>query len=281
LKLARMIGHKNVCRMFDLGRDKDKYFITMEYVPGEDLRRFIRRVGRLPVNKAVTVARQLSEGLAEAHRLGIVHRDLKPQNIIIDDDGNAKIMDFGIAREMDARGLTGEGVMIGTPEYMSPEQVDTKVVDHRSDIYSLGVILYEMLTGSVLFTGETPMGIAMKHKTENPPDPSESNPLVPKDLSLLVLKCLEKEKEARYPTADTLAAELRRLEQDMPTAETSPRQKTRTSKEITLTVERKNLFVVGAAMVTVIAAVFVLWQFVLRKAPPHQIAVESSSPYLH
>jgi serine/threonine protein kinase/tetratricopeptide (TPR) repeat protein len=267
LKLARMIGHKNVCRMFDLGRDKGHYFITMEYVPGEDLKSFIRRVGCLPVNKAVAIARQLSEGLAEAHRLGIVHRDLKPQNIIIDNEGNARIMDFGIARELAAKGLTGEGVIIGTPEYMSPEQVEAKAVDHRTDIYSLGIILYEMLTGTVLFTGETPLGIAVKHKTEDPPDPSESNPLVPEDLSRLVLKCLEKDKEARYQTAAALAADLRLLEQDMPTVETTATRKSRTSKEITLTVERKNLFVAGAVIVAVVAAVFALWLFVLRKPP--------------
>jgi serine/threonine protein kinase/tetratricopeptide (TPR) repeat protein len=268
LKLARQIAHQNVCRMFDLGRDKDRYFITMEYVPGEDLKSFIRRVGCLPVNKAVAIARQLSEGLAEAHRLGIVHRDLKPQNIIIDTDGNARIMDFGIAREMSAEGLTGEGVLIGTPEYMSPEQAETKEVDRRSDIYSLGAILFEMLTGTVLFTGETPLGIALKHKTEDPPNPSDSNPLVPEDLARLVLKCLQKDREARYQTADALAADLRLLEQDMPTVETSVTRKARTSKEITLTVERKNLFVVGIVVIAVIAAVFVLWRFVLQKAPP-------------
>jgi serine/threonine protein kinase/Flp pilus assembly protein TadD len=268
LKLARMIGHKNVCRMFDLGREEDKYFITMEYVPGEDLKSFIHRVGRLPVNKAVAIARQLSEGLAEAHRHGIVHRDLKPQNIIIDTDGNPRIMDFGIAREVDAKGLTGEGVLIGTPEYMSPEQAETKAVDGRSDIYSLGVILYEMLTGTVLFSGETPLGIAMKHKTETPPDPSESNPLIPQDLSRLVLKCLEKDREARYQKAEDLGADLKLLEQDMPTVETAVTRKPRTSREITVSVGRKNLFIVGIAVVAVIAALFLLWRFILYKPTP-------------
>jgi len=268
LKLARMIGHKNVCRMFDLGRDEGKYFITMEYVPGEDLKSFIRRVGGLPVNKAVSIARQLSEGLAEAHRLGIVHRDLKPQNIIIDEEGNARIMDFGIAREVDAKGLTGEGVLIGTPEYMSPEQAETKAVDRRSDIYSLGVILYEMLTGTVLFSGETPLGIAMKHKSEVPVDPRKANPLIPQDLSRLVLKCLEKDREARYQSADDLGADLKLLEEDMPTVETTVTRKPRTSKEITVSVDRKNLYVVGIVAVAVIVALFALWRFVLQKTPP-------------
>ena len=129
LKTARMISHRNVCRMFDLGEDKGSYFITMEYVSGEDLKSFIHRVGQLPAGKAISISKQVCEGLAEAHRLGVVHRDLKPSNIMIDKDGNARIMDFGIARSVSARGITGARVMIGTPDYMSPEQVEGKEAD--------------------------------------------------------------------------------------------------------------------------------------------------------
>jgi serine/threonine-protein kinase len=121
LRLAREIGHRHVCRMYDLNEEQGAYYITMEYVPGEDLRSFIRRSKQLAVGTAVSIARQVAEGLAEAHRLGVVHRHLKPGNIMIDKDGNARIMDFGIARSLKSRGITGEGVMIGTPEYMSPE----------------------------------------------------------------------------------------------------------------------------------------------------------------
>jgi serine/threonine protein kinase len=129
LKVARDIAHKNVCRMYDLGKKEGAYYITMEYVPGEDLKSFIRRSGTLSVGKAVAIAGQVCEGLSEAHRLGVVHRDLKPQNIMIDKEGNARIMDFGIARSLSAKGITGSGVMIGTPEYMSPEQAEAKEVD--------------------------------------------------------------------------------------------------------------------------------------------------------
>ena len=157
LTTARKVVQKNVCRMYDLNKEQGSYYITMEYVSGGDLKSLIKRVGQLPSAKAVSIAKQLCEGLSEAHRLGVVHRDLKPSNIMIDDDGNAKIMDFGIARSIKEKGITGAGIMIGTPEYMSPEQDEAKEIDHRSDIYSFGVILYEMVTGQIPFEGDTPL----------------------------------------------------------------------------------------------------------------------------
>ena len=126
LKTTRMISHRNVCRMFDLSETDGTHFITMEYVPGEDLKSLIRRVGRLDSGTAIRITKQVCEGLAEAHRLGVIHRDLKPSNIMIDKEGNARIMDFGIVRSLKAKGLTGEGIIIGNPEYMSPEQVEAK-----------------------------------------------------------------------------------------------------------------------------------------------------------
>ncbi len=168
LKTARNIRHKNVCGMYDLGEDLGMHYITMEYVRGEDLKSLIRKMGQLSAGQVITIAKQVCDGLAEAHRLGVIHRDLKPQNVMIDTDGSARIMDFGIARSLEAKGITGAGMMIGTPEYMSPEQVEGKEVDQRSDIYSLGVILYEMATGRVPFEGDTPFTIGMKHKGETP-----------------------------------------------------------------------------------------------------------------
>jgi serine/threonine-protein kinase len=135
--------------------------------------------------------------LAEAHRLGVVHRDLKPQNIMIDRDGNVRIMDFGIARSLKVKGMTGAGVVIGTPEYMSPEQIEGQDVDSRSDIYSLGIILYEMMTGRVPFGGDTFLSIAVKQKTEQPRNPRDLNPQIPDDIVRLILHCLEKDKAKR------------------------------------------------------------------------------------
>lgn len=219
LKFARKIRHKNVCQMYDLNKEEGAYYITMEYVSGEDLKSFIRRAKRLDTGTAVSIARDVCEGLAEAHRLSVVHRDLKPQNIMVDDDGNARIMDFGIARSLEAEGITAEGVMIGTPEYMSPEQVDGMETDARSDIYSMGVILYEAVTGRVPFKGNTPFSIAVKHKTEVPQEPRKINPQVPEALSRMILKCMEKDKEMRYQKVEDLLADLNEVEREIPTGE--------------------------------------------------------------
>ena len=219
LKLARNIRHKNVCGMFDLGETEGAHFITMEYVRGEDLKSFIHRSGQLAVGTAVRIAKQVCEGLSEAHKLGVVHRDLKSNNIMIDKEGNVRIMDFGIARSLEAKGITGTGVMIGTPEYISPEQVEGKETDQRTDIYSLGVILYEMVTGMVPFEGDTPLSVAYKHKHETPHDPRKINTQIPEGLNSLILRCLEKDKEKRYQSAGEIHSELTNIEKGFPTTE--------------------------------------------------------------
>ena len=277
LKFARKIGHPNVCRMYDLNREGETHYITMELVSGEDLKSTITRIGQFPVGKAVSIAKQVCDGLSEAHRLGVVHRDLKPQNIMLDKEGNARIMDFGIARSLKAKGLTGAGVMIGTPEYMSPEQVDVRDVDQRSDIYSLGVILYEMVTGRLPFEGETSIAIAMKHKSEAPRNPKELNSQIPEDLSRVILKCLEKDKEKRYQSAGEVRAELESIERGMPTTErVVPKRKPITSKEITVTFSMKKLLLPALVVVAVIVAVLLVWQLISqREVPKTSIAVIS------
>jgi len=276
LKIARKIAHKNVGRMYELMEEKGTHFITMEYVPGEDLKSFIKRAGPLSAGKTTFIARQVCEGLAEAHELGVVHRDLKPQNIMIDKEGNSRIMDFGIARSLKAKGITDAGVMIGTPEYMSPEQVDAKETDQRSDIYSLGVILYEMVTGRVPFEGDTPLSVAVKQKTETPQDPRKLNSQIPVDLSNVILRCLEKNKEKRYQSAGELRSELINIEKGIPTTErvVSERKPT-TAREITVTIGLKKLLVPTLVVVAVIIAAVVTWQFLPQKEP---VPIPSAKP---
>jgi len=249
LKLARKIRQKNVGSMYELMEEQGTHFITMEYISGQDLKGLIRQTGQLTVGKTISIAKQICEGLAEAHNLGVVHRDLKPSNIMIDRGGNARIMDFGIARAIKEKSITGSGVMIGTPEYMSPEQVEGKEVDQRSDIYSLGIILYEMLTDREPFEGDTPLTVGVKQKSETPKDPKDFNERIPDDFNQLILKCLEKEKENRYQNADELKSELERLEQGLPTAErVEPKKKITASKEITVTIGWKKLLIPAVAV---------------------------------
>lgn len=276
LKTARMIAHKNVCRMFDLGEAPGAYFITMEYVAGENLKSLIRQVGRLDTATVLRMARQICEGLAEAHRLGVVHRDLKPSNIMIDRSGGLRIMDFGIARSLKAKGMTGTGIVIGTPEYMPPEQAEAKGVDQRSDLYSLGVILFEMVTGRLPFEGDTPLSVAMKHKGEAPEVPSKLNPQIPEGLSELILKCLAKDRAERFGSAEEILVELERIGSGLPTAETDQAsgktaagavkrtagKKSTTSKEITLSLTPTNVAgaVVAAGLVIAAAVIIFLWR---------------------
>ena len=243
LKLSRRIVHKNVGRVYDLNEAGGALFITLEYVQGEDLKSFIRRSGRLTAEKAATVAIQVADGLAEAHRLDVVHRDLKPQNIMVDRQGEARIMDFGIARFDRPGGPSEAGLIIGTPEYMSPEQFDGLEADARADLYALGIILFEMVTGRLPFEADAFARLAQRQKSEIPPDPRHLNPDIPADLGRIILKCLEKDKTARYPRAEDLLADLRATglagtragEGDRITPGSSPRKETR-GREISIAV---------------------------------------------
>jgi serine/threonine protein kinase/Tfp pilus assembly protein PilF len=261
LKIAREITHKNVCRMYDLNKEGELYFISMEYVSGEDLKSFIRRSKQLATGTAITIAKQICEGLSEAHKSGVVHRDLKSSNIMIDKEGNARIMDFGIARPLLTTGLTDEGIIIGTPEYMSPEQVEGKEIDQRSDIYSLGIILYEMVAGRVPFEGDTPLTLGIKHKKEIPRNPKKLNAQIPDGFDQVIMRCLEKDKTKRYQSARELHAELEKIVKDFPATEmVSSKGKPFTSKEITVKFGLKNLFIPALVIATLAIIAIVIWQ---------------------
>jgi len=277
LKVARKISHRNVGRMYELMEDQGLHFITMEYVPGEDLRSMIRMAAGLSIGAVLSIGKQVCDGLAEAHSLGVVHRDLKPQNIMIDKGGNAKIMDFGIARSIKEKGITGPSVLIGTPEYMSPEQAEAKEIDHRSDIYSLGIILYEMAAGRVPFEGDTALSIAMKHKGEIPKNPKQFNPNIPDELSDVILKCLEKDKAKRYRSAGEVRSELDCIEKSLPTTDrVVPERKTLTSREITVKFTLRKLFVPALVVIAVITAGLLALFLIPREEPArHAIAVIS------
>jgi len=269
IKLARRITHKNVCRMHELHQDKKQLFITMEYVSGQDLKGLIRQTGVLTTGKVISIAKQVAEGLAEAHDLGIVHRDLKPQNIMVDQEGNAKIMDFGIARSLRAAGMTAEGTIIGTPDYMAPEQVEGLEADQRTDIYALGAILFEMVTGRVLFQGDSPLSVAYKHKNEIPTPPRKLNAKIPESLNSLILRCFEKEKGNRYQTADDLLADLIRIEEGLPISERiilKARPTIRIAREKPKGLKRFRVPAI-IALALVIAAV-VIFRIVLYKPVP-------------
>jgi eukaryotic-like serine/threonine-protein kinase len=281
LKTARKIRHKNVCGMYDFHEDGKTLYLTMEYVRGEDLNSLIRRTERLTPGKAVSIARQLGEGLSEAHKLGIIHRDLKPGNVMIDKDGNAKIMDFGIARSLAGGGTTADGAIVGTPEYMSPEQVDGKEADQRSDIYALGIVLFEMVTGRLPFEGETPFSVANKQKSEPPPDLRKINPQIPAELDRVILRSLEKAKEKRYQTTGEFLADLATVEESLPKGERiSTQPRAGTSREITVKFRLKKLLIPGLLTVALVAtAVIIIWRLIPQKAvspaksAKHSIAV--------
>jgi serine/threonine protein kinase len=208
LLFARKITHKNVCRVYEFNRLGDIAYTSMEFVEGESLRSVLNRFGGLPQRKATDLALQICSGLKEAHAQGIVHRDLKPENVMIDAQGNVKIMDFGIARSMEA-GTRLTGSMVGTPAYMAPEQVAGKPVDYRTDIYSLGLMLYEMFTGAPAFRADNPVAVALKQMREEPAPPREVEPNVPVFAERVILKCLEKEPERRFQSVADLESALR------------------------------------------------------------------------
>ncbi|HZO96529.1 MAG TPA: protein kinase [Gaiellaceae bacterium] len=209
---ARMVAgllHQNIVTVIDRGEDDGLPFIVFEYVAGESLKQLVQREGPLPLDRAVELGIQVARGLAFAHEHGYVHRDVKPQNVLLNGDGEAKVTDFGIARPLDVeRGMTQTGAVLGTSDYIAPEQAQGRRVGEHTDVYSLGVVLYELLTGAVPFTGDNFVAVAMKHINEPAPRVSERRPDAPARLDAAVARALEKRPEDRFATMAAFAAEL-------------------------------------------------------------------------
>jgi HAMP domain-containing protein len=206
IRLARRITHRNVLRTHDLGEVDGTYYITMEYAEGTSLAELLKKRGRLPVGVALTIGKQLCRALEVAHEAGVVHRDIKPQNLMIDPGGFLKVMDFGIARLAEGHrpaeaGLTRQGMMIGTPEYMSPEQLLAGEVDGRADLYAVGAVLFECVTGRSVFEAPSVTAMIAAHLQDTPEDPHQLNPEVPEAFARVILKALAKERKDRWQTA--------------------------------------------------------------------------------
>lgn len=208
IRLARKVRHRNVCTIHDYGEDQGRLFISMELVDGVDVKRILREGGAFPPSQAYDIALQVAEGLQAVHEAGIIHRDLKTPNLIRDASGTVRLMDFGIAKRYGEATLTATGNIMGTPEYMSPEQAQGHSVDFRSDVYALGVVIYELFTGRVPFKGDTPISTILKQLNE--PPPLDVPPTLPAELKPILRRCLAKDPEARPSSARQVAEGLRR-----------------------------------------------------------------------
>jgi len=225
LKLARRITHRNVLRTHDFGEWSGTPYISMEYLEGVTLKDLVRSKGALPLGVGLRIAKQACQGLEAAHVQGVVHRDIKPQNmLILPESGDLKIMDFGIARVSEVEradsdpSLTMAGTVMGTPDYMSPEQASGTPADFRSDIYSLGVVFFEMFTSQLPFTGEKIMTVILGHIQKPPPNPRRLNPRIPMDLEAIILKCMEKSPKKRYQNVGEVLAALSAVSSEMDAA---------------------------------------------------------------
>ncbi len=205
---ARKITHTNVIRIHDLEEEGRLLFLSMEYFPGIDLAELLGRRGALPLEEARAILLQVCAALSAAHRAGVVHRDLKPGNVLINEQGEVRVIDFGLAKASYMHSMTATGLIKGTPEYMAPEQVRGRVTDQRTDIYSLGAMTFHLVCGKPPFSGDTPIAVGFQHCAEPPPSPRELQPDLPEQLENAILRCLEKDPARRFDSVDEFRAEL-------------------------------------------------------------------------
>src|SRR6478672_265256 len=213
---AANLNHPNIVGIYDWGQEDGTYFIVMEYVEGRSLRDLIRSEGLIDPGRAADITAEIASALAFAHRSGVVHRDVKPGNVLITPQGNVKVTDFGIARAGTSDGLTQTGSVMGTATYFSPEQAQGLAVDGRSDVYSVGVVLYELVCGVAPFVGDSPVSVAYKHVREEAIAPSLRNPDVPHGLEQIIMSALAKDPDHRYQSADDLRADILRFRRGRP-----------------------------------------------------------------
>jgi eukaryotic-like serine/threonine-protein kinase len=259
-RTVAQLSHPNVVAVIDAGEDGGHPYIVFEYVEGETLKQRIERLGRLPLDEAAAYAIEVGRGLAAAHARRMVHRDVKPQNVLIDAEGRAKVTDFGIARELESDGLTATGRVLGTTDYVSPEQAMGHNVDARSDIYSLGVVLFEMLTGRPPFSAETLVGVAMKHVNEDMPDIQVRRPEVSSALAAVVDRATVKDPSGRYPEMASMLDDLESaLEVEIARAGSSTGEATNVLRSVPARRRRiftpRSMSFAGVAIVLVAAAV--------------------------
>src|SRR5215468_2607906 len=213
-KAASALQHPNIVQVYDYGQSDGNYYIVMELVEGTDLRRYLRSRGILDIDRAIIIAHDIALGLGAAHRRGIVHRDVKPQNILVGRDGSIKLTDFGIAsvyKDINAERLTTTGMTLGTVQYYAPEQAQGEIVTPAADVYALGIVMYEMLTGHPPFDGDSPVAVAMQHIQDPPTPPSQLNPSIPPALEEIIMRCLEKVPKMRFRDGSQLARALETL----------------------------------------------------------------------
>ena len=221
IRLARKITHRNVLRTYDYGEAEGVYFISMECVRGYTLAELLDEAPnhRLAPRVALGISRQICRGLQAAHEQGIIHRDIKPQNVLIDHKGEVKLMDFGIARVAEAKeGMTQAGLIVGTPHYMSPEQVQGKTLDPKSDVYSMGVLMYEMVVGVKPFNAPSLTAVLTAHITEMPKQPIDERPEIGREVNTIIVRCLAKNPKDRYPDAGALLHDLDQVQIAAPAA---------------------------------------------------------------